>query len=49
MIAYPKPPFPKQSQPVPDSQKKMDPYPDCGEHSYKGSGRLDGSRVPDEP
>ena len=42
MIAYPKPPFTKQSQPVPGSQKKMDPYPDCGEQSYKGSGRLDG-------
>ena len=40
MIDYPKPPFPKQAQPVPGSQKKMDPYPDCGEQSYKGSGRL---------
>ena len=29
MNAYPKPPFPKQAQPVPGSQKKMDPYPDC--------------------
>lgn len=42
MTDYPKPPFPKQRQPVPGSQKKMDPYPDCGEKSYKGSGRLDG-------
>ena len=42
MNAYPKPPFPKQAQPVPGSQKKMDPYPDCGEQSYKGSCRLDG-------
>ncbi|MVV47985.1 SDR family oxidoreductase [Pseudomonas sp. PB120] len=42
MNTYPKPPFKKQSQPVPGSQKKMDPLPDCGEHSYKGSGRLDG-------
>jgi hypothetical protein len=33
MTAYPKPLFPKQSQPVPGSQKKMDPYPDCGEQS----------------
>lgn len=40
MTDYPKPPFPKQSQPVPGSQMKMDPYPDCGEQSYKGSGRL---------
>lgn len=42
MNGYPKPPFPKQAQPVPGSQKKMDPYPDCGEQSYKGSSRLEG-------
>ncbi|OOL37653.1 SDR family oxidoreductase [Pseudomonas sp. FSL W5-0299] len=42
MTDYPRPPFPKQGQPVPGSQKKMDPFPDCGEKSYKGSGRLDG-------
>ncbi|MBV7493921.1 SDR family oxidoreductase [Pseudomonas sp. PDM24] len=42
MTDYPKPPFPKQSQPVPGAQTKMDPYPDCGEQSYKGSGRLEG-------
>ncbi|MGY2188962.1 glucose 1-dehydrogenase [Pseudomonas sp. SDO5591_S426] len=42
MNDYPKPPFPKQQQPVPGSQRKMDPYPDCGEQSYKGSGRLNG-------
>lgn len=42
MATYPKPPFPKQQQPVPGSQRKMDPYPDCGEQSYKGSGRLQG-------
>ncbi|RON51907.1 SDR family oxidoreductase [Pseudomonas frederiksbergensis] len=42
MTDYPKPPFAKQPQSVPGSQKKMDPYPDCGEQSYKGSGRLDG-------
>ncbi len=40
MVEYPFPPFPKQSQPVPGSQRKMDPYPDCGEQSYTGSGRL---------
>ncbi|RON51385.1 NAD(P)-dependent oxidoreductase [Pseudomonas frederiksbergensis] len=40
MTDYPKPPFAKQPQSVPGSQKKMDPYPDCGEQSYKGSGRL---------
>jgi len=42
MTDYPKPPFPAQHQPVPGSQRKMDPIPDCGEHSYKGSGRLAG-------
>ncbi|RON54199.1 glucose 1-dehydrogenase [Pseudomonas frederiksbergensis] len=42
MTDYPKPPFAKQPQSVPGSQKKMDPYPDCGEQSYKGSGRLQG-------
>ncbi|VVM39584.1 SDR family oxidoreductase [Pseudomonas fluorescens] len=40
MTDYPKPPFPKQHQPVPGTQRTMDPVPDCGEHSYKGSGRL---------
>lgn len=40
MTDYPRPPFAPQAQAVPGSQKKMDPYPDCGEQSYKGSGRL---------
>ncbi|RMU62981.1 Short chain dehydrogenase/reductase family oxidoreductase [Pseudomonas syringae pv. syringae] len=39
---YPKPPFASQPQDVPGMQGKMDPYPDCGEKSYKGSGRLQG-------
>jgi len=42
MTDYPKPPFAKQQQPVPGSQRKMDPVPDCGEQSYQGSGRLKG-------
>lgn len=42
MTDYPKPPFPKQAQAVPGSQRKMEPYPDCGEQSYTGSGRLTG-------
>ncbi|MCO8168078.1 SDR family oxidoreductase [Pseudomonas sp. 21LCFQ02] len=42
MTDYPRPPFPKQTQPVPGSQGRMDPYPDCGEESYTGSGRLQG-------
>jgi NAD(P)-dependent dehydrogenase (short-subunit alcohol dehydrogenase family) len=37
---YPRPPFKKQEQPWPGLAGKMDPKPDHGEHSYKGSGRL---------
>jgi len=40
MRTYPTPPFPIQPQPVPGSQRKMDPDPDCGEDTYTGSGRL---------
>lgn len=32
--------FPQQKQPAPGVQAKMTPVPDCGEKSYKGSGRL---------
>jgi NAD(P)-dependent dehydrogenase (short-subunit alcohol dehydrogenase family) len=42
MKQYLVPPFAKQKQPVPGVQSKMDPVPDCGETSYKGSGRLEG-------
>ncbi|MBA1274571.1 SDR family oxidoreductase [Stutzerimonas azotifigens] len=42
MTDYPRPPFPEQPQAVPGSQQKMNPTPDCGEQSYKGSGRLAG-------
>lgn len=42
---YPKPPFKTQSQPWPGLQSKMDPVPDCGETSYKGSGRLTGRKA----
>ena len=38
---YPKPPFPRQPQPKPGIEAKMDPQPDHGEESYKGSGRLE--------
>ena len=41
---YPQPPFPEQPQPVPGSTAKMDPVPDHGETSYKGSGRLAGRK-----
>jgi hypothetical protein len=42
---YPKPPFKSQPQPWPGLQSKMDPAPDCGETSYKGSGRLMGRKA----
>jgi hypothetical protein len=42
---YPKPPFPGQSQPWPGLASKMDPRPDHGETSYKGSGRLRGRKA----
>src|SRR6185437_3809141 len=45
MTDYPKPPFPKQKQPMPGFTGKMDPVPDHGEQSYKGSGRLTGRRA----
>jgi NAD(P)-dependent dehydrogenase (short-subunit alcohol dehydrogenase family) len=42
---YPKPPFKEQSQPWPGLVSKMDPRPDHGEKSYKGSGRLLGRKA----
>src|ERR1700716_2711782 len=42
---YPKPPYKKQSQPWPGLASKMDPKPDHGEESYKGSGRLSGRKA----
>ena len=36
---YPTPPFAKQSQPWPGLARDMNPRPDHGETSYKGSGR----------
>lgn len=43
--AYPAPPFPKQQQPWPGLTSKMNPRPDHGETSYKGSGRLKGRKA----
>jgi NAD(P)-dependent dehydrogenase (short-subunit alcohol dehydrogenase family) len=37
---FPKPPFPVQQQPMPGRSDSMDPLPDYGEDSYRGSGRL---------
>jgi hypothetical protein len=42
---YPKPPFKRQSQPWPGLASKMDPGPDHGEKSYRGSGRLAGRKA----
>ncbi|MFB8237556.1 SDR family NAD(P)-dependent oxidoreductase [Kitasatospora purpeofusca] len=38
----PEPPMPQQSQPHPGSGEAMEPVPDHGEDSYRGSGRLAG-------
>ena len=42
---HPKPPFRKQKQEWPGLACKMDPPPDHGEQSYKGSGRLLGRKA----
>ena len=42
---YPRPPYPRQSQPWPGLASKMDPRPDHGETSYRGSGRLLGRKA----
>ncbi len=42
---YPKPPFSGQSQPWPGLAGKMNPRPDHGETSYRGSGRLAGRKA----
>jgi NAD(P)-dependent dehydrogenase (short-subunit alcohol dehydrogenase family) len=42
---YPGPPFAKQSQTWPGLASKMDPPPDHGEKTYKGSGRLAGRKA----
>jgi hypothetical protein len=42
---YPRPPFQKQSQPWPGLASRMEPRPDHGETSYRGSGRLIGRKA----
>ena len=42
---YPNPPFPEQGQPWPGLAGKMNPKPDHGEKSYRGSGRLTGRKA----
>lgn len=43
--AYPEPPFPEQQQEWPGLASEMDPAPDHGEESYRGSNRLEGRRA----
>ena len=45
MTDHPKPPFPKQQQSMPGETNQMDPRPDHGEDTYRGSGRLAGKRA----
>ena len=42
---YPRPPFKEQSQPWPGLAGRMEPRPDHGESTYKGSGRLMGRKA----
>ena len=42
---YPKPPFKEQSQPWPGLAAQMNPKPDHGEKTYRGSGRLAGRKA----
>ena len=42
---YPHPPFPKQPQAWPGLAREMQPKPDHGEKSYRGSGRLAGRKA----
>ncbi|HEY1008258.1 MAG TPA: SDR family oxidoreductase [Sphingobacteriaceae bacterium] len=42
---YPRPPFPEQEQAWPGLAGRMDPLPDHGETSYRGSGRLRGRKA----
>ena len=42
---YTSEPFPEQRQKWPALQRDMTPVPDCGEASYRGSGRLQGRKA----
>lgn len=42
---HPRPDFPSQDQPHPGWTGPMDPPPDHGEESYRGTGRLDGRKT----
>ena len=45
MDDFPRPPFAPQQQPIPGATEAMNPRPDHGESSYKGSGRLRDKKV----
>ncbi|WEX90335.1 SDR family oxidoreductase [Sinorhizobium garamanticum] len=45
MDTFPRPPFARQSQALPGTTDRMEPMPDHGENSYKGSGRLEGKKA----
>jgi NAD(P)-dependent dehydrogenase (short-subunit alcohol dehydrogenase family) len=45
MTSYPTPPLPSQQQPMPGLTSRMNPVPDHGESSYRGSGRLAGKKA----
>jgi NAD(P)-dependent dehydrogenase (short-subunit alcohol dehydrogenase family) len=45
MPDHPKPPYPSQKQPMPGTTARMDPRPDHGESSYRGSGKLVGKKA----
>lgn len=45
MADYPTPPFPQKKVPMPGRTADMNPLPDHGEESYKGSGKLEGLKA----
>lgn len=45
MADYPTPPFPQKKVPMPGRTADMNPRPDHGEDSYKGSGKLEGLKA----
>lgn len=45
LTQYPQPDFKKQTQPEPGLAKKMEPKPDHGETTYRGSDRLKGRKA----
>jgi hypothetical protein len=40
-----RPPFPRQQQPMPGETGAMNPRPDHGEETYRGSGKLEGKKA----